>query len=401
MNVNRTIKSLPARLLVLLSLGVLLLACTVPGAAPKTPATSIPTAEIFQPSATSPAAQSTPTNAPGSLIDPDLTDFDFITSQNGWGVTKDALVYTADGGKSWTPLTIKGVDSFEESVTYFLNANSAWVLLPNPDRLSGKVYHTSDKGSTWAAYDFPYPTWQMQFFDAQFGIIIAPLDAGAGSMAVAVAYTVDAGETWKEVYVNDPNREGASDTLPLSGMKTGMTFSTPANGWVTGTKPQDGFVYLYRTENGGVSWQHQNLPLPEGMQNAQVILERPQFFNANEGVLPVTFFQVNNESVGNFYKTTDGGQTWKLTSNTDVTNHAYWFDLTHGWNWDGTQLHRTTDGGMTWQTLEMGFPETSIQVKLDFVTAEQGWALVREDETTPAKLFFTLNGGKNWGTIVP
>ena len=47
--------------------------------------------------------------------------------------------------------------------------------------------------------------------------------------------TSDGGATWLSVYNNDPTRPDSSNSLPLSGIKNGMTFLDANTGWVTGT----------------------------------------------------------------------------------------------------------------------------------------------------------------------
>ena len=63
---------------------------------------------------------------------------------------------------------------------------------------------------------------------------MADLGVGAGSMAVSVFQTKDGGATWTRAYTNDPNLEGAGDSLPLGGIKDMLVPLDMNTAWIGG-----------------------------------------------------------------------------------------------------------------------------------------------------------------------
>ncbi len=193
------------------------------------------------------------------------------------------------------------------------------------------------------------PLWKqpLQFVDPTTGRMLADRGVGAGSNAVEMYQTQDGGLTWSSVFHNDPTQPGSSDSLPLSGNKNGMTFTDPTTGWVTGTRPVDGDVYLFVTHDGGSSWTQQTIPLPAGYEQYQYMPQAPVFFG-NHGFLPLIIY-LSNQTELTFYTSQDGGATWlgdPQDANRVVAPGRFSFgDATHAWCWDGGQnLYFTTDG---------------------------------------------------------
>ena len=95
----------------------------------------------------------------------------------------------------------------------------------------------------------------MQFVNAQDGWVLADFGGGAaGSEGVNLFRTTDGGQTWSLV-------ASAPGTLPLQGIKSGMGWISATTGWITGSIANPNVFYLYRTQDGGVSWQQQSLPV--------------------------------------------------------------------------------------------------------------------------------------------
>jgi len=194
-------------------------------------------------------------NAP--LVEsPSLVNIHFLNELDGWGVTETQIVRTNDGGITWynvTPAEITetgyGVDSF------VLDNDHVWVLKQDFENYpnSGFLYRTSDGGATWISVNAPFSGGDINFLDANNGWMLAGLGVGMGSNAVAVYQTTDGGMTWNQTYINDPNNSNARDSLPLGGIKNGLTPLNMRTAWVSGVVYSDGTVYLYRTDDGGVN----------------------------------------------------------------------------------------------------------------------------------------------------
>jgi photosystem II stability/assembly factor-like uncharacterized protein len=73
---------------------------------------------------------------------------------------------------------------------------------------------------------------------------------------VVLYRSIDGGATWERLL--DP------DNAVQACYKTGMLFTSAQEGWLTGTcSGVAAGVWLYRTGDGGVTWQPVQLPAPE------------------------------------------------------------------------------------------------------------------------------------------
>ncbi len=343
---------------------------------------------------------------------PALVRIDFQDSNNGWGIAVNDggyLLRTVDGGTTWLNTTPPGVTGIGYSTNLsVLDVNTAWVLVPNADFFTGKLYRTTDGGLTWTSFDVPFGGKNIQFLDASTGLALADRGAGMGSDSVEMFQTSDGGATWLSVFNNDPNRPDSSGSLPLGGIKNGMTFLDANTGWVTGTRLVDGEVYLFVTHDGGASWSQQSIPLPAGYESYQYMPQAPVFFG-KDGFLPLVI-NLSSTTDFTFYTTHDGGTTWTgdpKNAKSVVTPGSYAFaDALHGWCWDGwTNLYSTTDGAQTWAGMPTGLNLSGQLSQIEFVpgTASQfnGFALTSVDDAGHSQLYKTTDNGISWTPLIP
>ncbi|MGA2490234.1 MAG: hypothetical protein ABSF99_08620 [Anaerolineales bacterium] len=373
---------------------------TITSSAPSSTATLVPFA-------TKPAI---PPGLP-VLTSPVLARIDFQDENRGWGIAVNAsgyVVRTVDGGRTWLNATPPGTAAigFSASLT-ILNANTAWVLVPQADYFSGTLYRTSDGGIIWNSSPVPFGGGFLQFLNASTGRLLADRGAEAGSEAVELFQTSDGGATWVSVFHNDSSQPGSSDSLPLVGVKNGMTFLDANTGWVTGSLPEDGDVYLYVTHDGGASWSQQSLALPAGYAAYQYMPQAPVFFGDN-GFLPLLITMPGRTDF-TFYVTQDGGLTWSgdpADPNKVIKPGLPAFaDALHAWSWDGgTNLFLTTDGAQMWKgnitALDLSGRLSQIQfipVSADHFT---GWALTQVDDSGHSHLYRTTDGS-TWTQLIP
>jgi photosystem II stability/assembly factor-like uncharacterized protein len=414
---------------VYLIIGVLVLAmgaCNLAGPAAIVTVTPVPVTNSLipitnppSPIATSPTPLSTAANLPvptppgvpvGSS--PALVHISFQDASNGWGVASDgsgSILRTVDGGTTWLNVTPPGLTGIGFSTTLsVLDPNTAWVLVPNADYFTGKLYHTTDAGLTWTSFDAPFGGARLQFLDLSTGLALADLGAGAGSQGVEMFQSSDGGATWLSVFNNDPNRPDSSNSLPLGGIKNGMTFLDANTGWVTGSRPVDGEVYLFATNDGGVDWAMQNIPLPAGYGAYLYMPQAPVFFG-NDGFLPL-MVNLSNTTTFTFYTTHDGGATW-IGDPTDASRvvppgHYAFADSLHGWCWDGgANLYSTSGGALTWSKIPTNLDLNDRLSQLEFVPGTAGgftgWALTGVDDAGHSQLYKTTDNGSTWTTLIP
>lgn len=132
---------------------------------------------------------------------------------------------------------------------------------------------------------------------------------------------------------------------------------------------------IYKSEDGGKSWQ--NMGLPESHHIGRIVIH-PQQPNTVFVAVLGHLYTPNKER--GLYKTSDGGKTWKLTlssdentgavevaidpQNPDVLYTALWHRERRAWNFvesgSTSGIYKSQDGGETWNRIsggKSGFPE--------------------------------------------
>lgn len=337
------------------------------------------------------------------VADPQLFLIHFINSLDGWGVTETEVVRTNDGGETWHNVTPAGLtDVGYSAVSDFLDSSHAWLLLIDPNNFpfGGTLYATADGGATWSSVATPFGGGYMKFLDANNGWVMADFGSGAGSMAVGIYQTTDGGTNWTRTFTNDPNDEGASDTLPLGGIKQLFVPLNMDTAWIGGVVYETGTVYLYRTDEGGNFWYKINLELPEEANNGELSVLQVKLISDTQGFLAVRFSTTDKTEILLFF-TNDAGTTWTLAPQRltgsgfvdapSATEVVYYSD---------GQFQVTTDAANTFETIE---PDTSFGdsvLAMSFVSASTGWVLTFDDNGHRS-LYRTTDGSKTWFALIP
>ncbi len=322
------------------------------------------------------------------VIAPALTQVEMLDEQNGWAQAEGLVLRTEDGGETWLDITPQGMPNDPAyAKSYFLNKKTAWILLEDMDKPSyGTIYRTTDGGATWLWKNTPFGRSEIGFWDAEHGYALTDLGSAAGSMGVAIWQTENGGKDFDRVFLHEP---GLDDSLPFSGIKNGITFIDTQKGWVAGSVPEDGRIWLYRTVDGGFSWEAQELNMPLGYEEYQASAEAPVFFDDGRGVLPVRLR--GEESATVFYRTADSGETWTATLPVPMRGKYALASADELVVWDGSaRLFASTDGGETWNLNATDWQPNDALRRLDFVSAAAGWALA------DSELYRTQDGGLTW-----
>jgi photosystem II stability/assembly factor-like uncharacterized protein len=328
---------------------------------------------------------------------PQIVQLAMFDAQNGWAIDEQHVLRTENGGNTWLNVTMGGVNSLGYSASpFFHDAGEAWVSLSNADYTSGTLYHTTDGGLTWTSTPVPFPAGSLQFLDTSDGFALVDLGAGAGSQGIAIYHSDNGGKSWSQVFAHEP---GVDTSLPLSGMKNGLTFLDNLRGWIGGAQPQDLYIWLFKTVDGGHSWQKLDLALPASSPNIMTSVDAPRFFNSMEGILPMDVFTTDTGIYKAFYTTTDSGNTWNVTSWVQNGDAYDFINIKEGWIWDGTRLFKTNDGAVNWIPLVAAFPPGESLAMLDFVNPTNGWAITY-DSDSHSRLYRTTDGGMTWKTLI-
>jgi photosystem II stability/assembly factor-like uncharacterized protein len=368
--------------------------------------------------ATTPTPPPTPTPPSANLA---LYSIEMKDTTQGWATAEpnpytpgapEHILHTSDGGMHWkdvTPqpaqgaqlnhalLSPQGNGSFVRTED-FLTGSVAWVASADYTKLFG----TTNGGQTWQAVVAPGDSMrQFTFLDALNGWVISEANGTVGTFQ-----TTDGGAHWTRL-------QSSANAFPLQTPFWGVSFLNATTGWAVFLNTSlGGSVQMYKTVDGGATWQIQRLTLPGGA-TAPVSVNPPQFFDAKDGMIEVGFDgglggqfhqDTNNRPASGggpegLYFTQDGGATWQGPVILNGLEFPDFIDAQHGWalNGTGSSLLTTSDGGQHWATVPTN--STFIDVnQLSFVSSQIGWA-IQEDVHANYSLLGTGNGGKTWKQI--
>ncbi len=388
--------------LLLFLLVIALTACT----AQTTPASNNHLAENQTPEAASPKIllidTSTPVANNAAVIkSPSVQSLDMLNELDGWGVTEKQIVRTNDGGSTWFDVTPPELtDEGFTLTTSFLDVDHAWVQVPDVNNIpnAGTLYRTTDGGITWTSNSVPFSSGHLAFLDENNGWMLADLGAGAGSNAVAVFVTQNGGETWNQTFINDPNDATATETLPLSGIKGGIVPINMQTAWISGVTYSPATVYLYRTDDSGVTWSQVDVELPENVGQSEVDVAEMKFVTTKDGFFALRITGQRSDTA--LYVTHDAGNTWSLLptilSGQGTTEFISDQEIIF---YNGQQFYVSKDAGQTWEAVTPDVVFGDSFAGMTFANTLIGWVITsNSDQRT---LYKTTDGGTHWSPILP
>ncbi|NIS81227.1 MAG: SUMF1/EgtB/PvdO family nonheme iron enzyme [Anaerolineales bacterium] len=369
--------------------------------------TPIPTTAVARPSPTywQPEGTQTPTGnriphlIPGQSVN--ITSIRMVDASSGWAIgnardTIDHILVTNDGGDNWQDVTppeaAPTIDLPDKrAFGFFLDSTNAWVTY-SP---ATTIWRTDDGGQSWLpsqrtqVEDFElFTRADLHFVDSRNGWLMRILDAGMSKVYMALYRTNDGGMSWERLIHPSDNPE------LQTGGKTGMSFADAETGWVA--RDVGGVIdgaFIDWTYNGGLTWESQQLPLPE--QSGFCGMYFPTLFSAEAGALALRcpFLSEDVLQTASYIATTNNaGQTWSL--------HEYPGGELYYINQDvvyalGREINRSRDGGRTWTLIKT----VNWDGQYSFVDENLAWAVAKAEEEIA--LVKTTDGCRTWEEIKP
>jgi photosystem II stability/assembly factor-like uncharacterized protein len=213
---------------------------------------------------------------------------------------------TTDGGATWRSSIMPGASQLDFRDVEAVDANTAYLLSIGPGEQS-RIYKTTDGGSGWMVQFTNHNPKAFfdafAFWDARTGIAMSdPVDG-----RFILIKTADGGATWKELpRENTPPALEGDGAFAASG--TCIAVQGKQNVWFgTGGAA---VARVFRSTDGGNTWKVASTPITAG--NASSGIFSIAFKDAKTGVIVGGDYKNENEASNNVATTTDGGATWTL-----------------------------------------------------------------------------------------
>ncbi len=288
--------------------------------------------------------------------------------------------FTAFGQGSWTlqtnPTTNAGVS------TKFVSATEGWINLS-----SNALLHTTNGGANWnvvvpndtdIAFGIDATSQTLSFINSSTGWVMKTLSNSNEDALGAVVYkTTNGGVTWQKTIL--------SSTIGDVGIQ--LQFVDANYGWVSIYNFNTEAITFKKTTDGGTTWTNTN----GGGIFHFVNSTTGYAFAAGPNILPPY----------TIYKTTDGGMNWtpQYVDNTaGELNSIHFTDATHGWIvGENGKIFKTTDGGTTWNASV--YNSNYRFNHIFFINSNEGWISARDNSNGNIPfMLHTTNGGSTWST---
>jgi len=275
------------------------------------------------------------------------------------------IIHSPDCGDSWERQTFINHDHLRG--VFFLDTLTGWCYSQQ-----GHFYHTGDGGQTWSFVcqfmdENMYSDYGFFFTDSLTGWIT---NYDSTLNCETIVYTRDGGKIW-QVPV-DINRGMVIVDIEFVSPDTG--FAVDMNG------------HVLNTTDGGETWV-------TGASFPHFLIDLC-FLDSGQGYLAGG---MQNPDEGYLYRTEDGGESWEeiLHYESDVLYRFQFHDENHGWitGFYGLILY-TQNGGDTWQQyevddnlLDMVSPDSDYCVAISYGSIYQASRLTEEmEDVTPSLL---------------
>lgn len=310
----------------------------------------------------------------------DLTRVFFVDPARGWAAgIQGTVLSTEDGGETWNSQSV-GVRGTVNDL-FFIDRLRGWALIGGTLGTQARdlrdeqvLVKTEDGGKTWL---------RLAEMDALSVYFVSPHIGYAAGNYGALLKTENGGKTWA--------RCGSLETTLAKSVKlqdaifsfTRVKFLDSQTGWAIGNYYGPGSVQaggLFSTHDGGLTWEKAGVPLTA----SRAELMNVHFFDKLHGSLTAEAYQGDSRYLTQF-QTADGGKTWIERTTTFPGYHVTTFtNPSTGWTIGNRPLRlngptfetgfwKTQDGGQTWKE-ETALPGMRLY-DVFFLESGVGWAV--------------------------
>jgi len=239
-----------------------------------------------------------------------------VNDQVAWASgTGGTYAVTTDGGATWHAGVVPGQDNLQFRDVQAFSSKVAYLLSIGNGEFS-RIFKTVDGGATWtrqfqganpaAFYDC------FAFWDKTHALVMG--DAINGRFPVL---RTSNGRNWSSIAEHLPVAQPGEAAFAASG--TCVATQGSSNAWIaTGGAAT---ARVLATTDGGFSWNAYATPIFQGTASSGVI--SIAFRDASHGILGGGELALPDSSLPNFARSSDGGVTWTLGTNTIFAGPVY------------------------------------------------------------------------------
>lgn len=324
---------------------------------------------------------------------------DFLNSDQGFVVQTNKLMYTKNGGRSWTSVPTPPGQIVE---VHFVTPTSGWVVsgfgnVTDGSPVSLHIFHTSDGGAHWqdqwsqasAALEWSDPP---RVFSVSNQVVYAWLPG-------QLLKTDNAGQTWQVLSLPTPGPVVEADFIsPQVGWSVVQGTDTKANP-SAGQIPPHQLVVLHTTD-GGAHWivQMQTQPFDGGGV-------RLQFSSSEYGL----FLYKDTDTMQTIlYRTADGGKSWTKSipslfggrvflGRPVMDGPSVWIPANGGAGPFPSSIVASGDGGSSWNVVASRGDWRNVYLSRRFGNTSYLVADVSQEDA----LLKTTDAGRTWRQLLP
>jgi photosystem II stability/assembly factor-like uncharacterized protein len=263
------------------------------------------------------------------------------------------VLRTVDAGETWQDVSPPDTSELQFRDIEAFDAERAVILAIGPGDTS-RVYVTSNGGESWTltfVNDDPNAFYDcMAFFDSRRGLALSdPVDGRFRIIA-----TDDGGLSWHVVDAEMPAALPGEFAFAASGQCL-VTSGGGRHAWFASGGAAEARVF--RTEDGGDSWQVSTTPIRSGPSAGIFALA---FRDPRHGLAVGGDFAVPALAPDALALSGDGGRTWQLVSDapTEYRSGATWVTGQIAIVVGPTGSDVSVDGGRTWERFDSGSFDT-------------------------------------------